>query len=205
MTPIEYVVVISLFVVAIVIAILFIYLYIHKHHNEYPIDRSHRTISIENKRSYPVTVTTPDSVKHHLLPSEMKTVSTANHSTLKFHTQTDDDSSSVNEYQYTLSNPYTNMLYVTNDGVRSNLSVSHDVTLVNMAPYAIYFVLVSGSGKRWEIAFLEPYSSRYGAFIPHGVKIEVVQSDLKNNPISEITVAKNVSQIIFNGDHILSV
>ena len=198
LTSVEIITIISLFLVIGTVVAVMIFLYVKNHHNEYDEGGGHKIIKVINTSSHPSTVSAGG--KFLLYPGETKEVNIAQHDTVSTTTLFYDGTSFKNGKQ--ISNPHIHTLYITDSGLRTNISGSEYVRFVNITDYPITFVERGRGGRRWEKCTLPAYGMSENHFVGKNTTWEAVQpmDGLENYPIAEITVSGIPKQLIFDGN-----
>lgn len=109
------------------------------------------------------------------------------------------------ENEYQLTNDRVDRLYLTLDGFRTNMSASHDVSIVNESKYPVSFIQTSiRGGSKWHIVTLGPYSKSIDHFVGHRSLIYVAYASAPHLPVAETHISDNhLTKITFDGEKIL--
>lgn len=187
-------VIIAVLVVVVLVGIA-LYLYSEHHHNEYDQAGGYMSMKVTNKSNIPYQVQY-NGDKYHLGPEDSMDISVAQFSPISA-TGYNYDGTPV-RHIYRAVNRNATQLYLTHSGIEDEYSGKH-VELVNSSTFPIMFIEQSPQGsRRWQTGVLPPHRM-VEHFIGRGTVLQVSHPTAENEPIAQLTVNSNPSQIIFDG------
>lgn len=109
------------------------------------------------------------------------------------------DGSEISYERRINADPNISDLFITYDGIETNLSTSHDVKIINHSQIPIALIQKTSGGRRWLGQIIPPHSEDMLNFFYKNSTWQVVHPTREDVLISELTISGIPKEISFNG------
>lgn len=157
--------------------------------------KGNKNLTVTNKTSQEYNLTLPNMKQLQLYPEGSVLLNLGFNEVLRASAVNEDGT--INDFtRHINSDKNVTDIFITNDGLLTNLSSSSNVKFINQSPAPITIVQKAANGKRWYNCSLNPYEEISNRFVGQNSTWEVV---IQNRPVAQLTISGIPSVLIFNG------